>query len=110
MIANKWLQLALGSAAWLLWLALYSSVRFAKRDVRMWKAPVSWAAIGAFAAWLGCWIADQREIERIFQLNFFGMYFAMHWLRQRYPDVTEPPFVTLNLSTRNNQDSRITIE
>jgi hypothetical protein len=98
MSANRWLQVALGSLGWLVWLALYVSVLFGKRDVREWKAPVGWAAICAIAAWLGCWIVDEKRIETVFQLNFFGMFFAMHWLRRRYPDATAP-FTTLNLST-----------
>lgn len=96
MLANKWFQFALGSPAWIVWLALFISVRFCKRDAREWKAPAIWAAIGAFAVVMWCWIAEQKEIENIFQLNFYGMLFAALWLRRRYPEVTAP-FTTLNL-------------
>ena len=73
--------------------------------MREWKAPVIWAVVGALAAWLGCYILDQEKIEGVFQLNFFGLFFAMHWLRRRYPEATAP-FTTLNLSAHDDQGSR----
>jgi hypothetical protein len=106
MLANKWLQIALGSLAWLLWLVLYISARFGKRDVRQWRTPVTFAAFGAFAVWLGCWITDHREIESVFQFNFFGMLFASNWLTRRYPNATAP-YTTLNLSSRDDRGSRV---
>jgi hypothetical protein len=109
MLANKWLQIVLGSPAWLVWLALYISARFAKRDVRGWRTPVIFATFGAIAVWLGCWLIDQNEIGSVFQFNFFGMLFALNWLMRRYPTSTAP-FTTLNLSAHDDQGSRDPVE
>jgi hypothetical protein len=106
MLANKWFQLILGSLAWVVWLALYMSVRFGKRDVREWKKPVLAALFVALAIWLGSSITDHRGIGSIFMLNFYGMLFASSWLTRRYPAATTS-FTTLGLSTRNDRDTSV---
>ena len=110
MLANKWLQIALGSVGWLVWLAVYISARFAKRDMRGWKTPLIFTGFVGVAVWLGAWVTDHVLFGNLLEMNALGMILASNWLTRYYPGATAPTVTTLNLSTRDNRDSRVPSE
>ena len=98
MLAHKWFQFGLGSLGLLAWLALYVLARFANRDVRRWKAPLTVAEILLATIWIGLWVTDNERIGNIFQGNLLGLLCASNWLTRRYGITPAAAITTLVLS------------
>ena len=106
MFEHKWFRFALGSLGLLVWLALYALTRFGKRDLRQCVAPTRAVAIILLVAWAGFWVTDRERIADVFELNFWGLFFAANWLTRRYRVADASANITsLNLLRGSAPDS-----
>jgi hypothetical protein len=106
MLALKWFRLVIGSVGLLIWLALYVVVRFGRRDLRRWRAPLQVLALVLVPVWLGFLITEHDGIASALQGNWLGLMCASNWLALHYRATPPTTITTLGLSDSQNATTR----